>query len=155
MKIDYYGDDPSRLLIYREVWIRDGEGRLRDYEVMEVTPRPPRILLSLRGVERVEDVLPLLGRTIFIPKRLLPELGPGEFYWFEIVGMDVETEDGRRIGQVKEIIPTLANDVYVVKGKNREIYLPAIDDVILGIDRRRRIIRVKRTEGLWEKDDEV
>lgn len=155
MKADYYGDDPRRLLVYREVFIRDSCGRLRGYEVRDVTPQPPRILLSLRGIERIEEVIPLLGRTIFISKRSLPELEPGEYYWFEILGMMVETVDGRRIGPVKEILPTPANDVYVVEGKGGEICLPAVEAVIESIDRSNRIIRVRRTEGLWEKEDEI
>ncbi len=155
MKIDYYGEDPGRLSVYREVLIQDGQGRLRGYEVVEATPQPPRILLSLRGIERIEDVLPLLGRTIFIRKRSLPELEPGEYYWFEILGMVVATEEGRTIGKVKEIVPTPAHDVYVVEGKRREISLPAVEAVIRCIDRSKRIILVRRTEGLWEKDDEV
>lgn len=155
MKVDYYGEDPGRLLIYQTILIRDENGRLQGYEVLEAIPQPPRILIRLRGIERMEDTLPLLGRTIFIPKGSLPEPGPGEFYWHEILGMDVEIEDGRRIGKVKEIIPTLANDVYVVKGRKREICLPAIAEVIQRIDRQERVIRIKRTEGLWERDDEV
>jgi 16S rRNA processing protein RimM len=155
MKIDYFGDDPGRLLVYRQVLIEDDRGRLRSYEVLEVTPQPPRILLSLRGIDRIEDVLSLLGRRIFIPKKSLPELEPGEFYWFEILGMDVETEEGQKIGKVKDIIPTAAHDVFVLEGKTREICLPAGAAVIQGIDRTARIIRGRRMEGLWEKDDEV
>ncbi|MBM4322991.1 MAG: ribosome maturation factor RimM, partial [Deltaproteobacteria bacterium] len=74
---------------------------------------------------------------------------------FEILGMTVETEGGRRIGTVKNIFPTGANDVYVVAGKRKEIFLPAIEEVIRKIDCQRKVIRVARMEGLWEEEDEI
>jgi 16S rRNA processing protein RimM len=69
--------------------------------------------------------------------------------------MNVETEKGKRIGRVKEIFPTGANDVYVVEGKRGEILLPATEEVIQSIDLQRGVLRVIRLEGLWEDEDEV
>jgi 16S rRNA processing protein RimM len=69
--------------------------------------------------------------------------------------MAVETEEGKRIGKVKEILPTGANDVFVVEGKRGEIFLPATGQVIQSIDRKRGLMKVIRMEGLWEEEDEV
>jgi len=155
MKLEYFGEDLTQFSFYREVLIEDRTGKLQPYDVLEATPQPPRILLRLKGVERVEDVMPLLGKEVLVRKEALPELGEGEYYWFEILGMGVETEEGQKIGTVKEIIPTPAHDVYVVEGKRGEIYLPVIEGVVRSIDRKKGVIRVIRMEGLWEKEDEV
>jgi len=69
--------------------------------------------------------------------------------------MVVETEKGERIGRVKEIFPTGANDVYIVEGKRGEIFLPATEEVIQSIDIEKGRMKVIRMEGLWEKEDEV
>jgi 16S rRNA processing protein RimM len=69
--------------------------------------------------------------------------------------MVVETEKGKRIGRVREIFPTGANDVYVVEGKRREIFLPATEEVIQSIDIKKGRMKVIRMEGLWEEEDEV
>ena len=69
--------------------------------------------------------------------------------------MKVETEEGKRIGKVKEIFTTGANDVYIVEGKRGEILLPAIEEVIQNIDLKRGVMKVVRMEGLWEDEDEV
>jgi 16S rRNA processing protein RimM len=69
--------------------------------------------------------------------------------------MAVETEDGKRIGKIKEILPTGANDVYVVEGKRKEIFLPATEEVIQSIDIKNRRMTVLRMDGLWEEEDEV
>ena len=135
IKVQYYGDDLSQFLRYRKV-IRPGRKRQpEDLRVVEVAPQPPLLILQLKGIERIEDVRPLVGKEILIRKDVLPDLEEGEYYWVDLLGMEVETEEGRRIGTVKEIFPTGANDVYVVEGKRGEIFLPATEEVIKSIDR--------------------
>ena len=155
IKVDYFGDDAGRFHLYRTVFIRDVTGKPRSYEVLEVTPQPPRLILRLRDVETLEEARTLVGKEILIEKESLADLPEGDYYWFEILGMEVVTEEGGWLGKVKEILPTGANDVYVVQGKKREISLPAVEGVIRSIDRDGRVITVAWMEGLWEREDEV
>jgi 16S rRNA processing protein RimM len=155
IKVDYFGGDLSRFPPYREVFIRNHVGRPRAYEILEVIPQPPRLILQLKGIERREEVEPLLGKEILIERRFLPDLQEGEYYWLDILGILVETQEGRRLGRVKEIFPTGANDVYVIEGKRREIFIPATEEVIQNIDVKEGRMRVIRMEGLWEEEDEV
>jgi 16S rRNA processing protein RimM len=73
----------------------------------------------------------------------------------DLLGMSVETQGGKKIGRVKEIFSTGANDVYVVEGKRGEIFLPATEEVIQSVDRERGVMKVSRKDGLWEEEDEV
>jgi 16S rRNA processing protein RimM len=155
MKLEYFGEDLTQFSFYREVLIEDKTGELKTYDVLEATPQPPRILLRLEGVGRIEDVMPLLGKEVLVRKEALPELKEGEYYWFEILGMVVETEEGREIGTVKEILSTAAHDIYVVEGKRKEIYLPVTEEVIRSIDREKGVVKAIWMEGLWEKEDEI
>ncbi len=154
IKVDYFGAPPDRFL-YQKVFIKDNAGRPEPFEVLEITPQPPRLILKLKGIERIEETERLIGKEIFVRREDLPEPEEGEYYWFDILGMAVETEKGKKIGTVKEIFPTGANDVYIVEGKRGEIFLPAIGKVIQSIDRQRKVIRVVRMEGLWEEEDEI
>jgi 16S rRNA processing protein RimM len=155
IKVVYFGEDLSRFADYPEILIQDSAGRPQSYEVLEVVLQPPRLILRLKGVESIEAVEPFLGKEILIRKEQLPDLKEKEYYWFDILGMAVETEEGKGIGRVKEILPTGANDVYVVEGKRGEICLPATTEVIRSIDVERRVIKVIWMEGLWEREDEV
>jgi 16S rRNA processing protein RimM len=155
IKVDYFGEDLNHFHLYREVFIKNRVGRFQAYEILEAVPQPPRFILRLKGIERIEEVEPLVGKEILIERRSLPDLKEGEYYWFDILGMVVETEKGKRIGRVKEIFPTGANDVYVVEGKRGEIFLPATGEVIQSIDIEKGRMKVTRMEGLWEKEDEV
>jgi 16S rRNA processing protein RimM len=155
MKVEYFGEDSHHFSLYRKVFIMGGKGRPEPYEILEAIPQPPRLILRLKGIEKIEEAEPLIGKEILIKKEGLPELGEKEYYWVDILGMKVETEEGKRIGKVKEIFTTGANDVYVVEGKRGEILLPAIEEVIQNIDLKRGVMKVVRMEGLWEDEDEV
>ena len=155
VKVEYYGVDLLAPSLYREIFIEDERGSPEAYEVLEAIPQPPRLILRLKGIERIEEAESLTGREIFVKREALLELGEGEYYWVDILGVEVETREGKRIGKVKEIFPTGANDVYVVEGKRGEILLPATEEVIQSIDIEKRVMKVVRKEGLWEDEDEV
>ena len=155
VKIVYFGEDPGGFHHYREILVRDSQGIPRVYEVEEVVSCPTHLILRLKGIGRREETHLLLGREILVPREALPPLEEGEYFWFEIVGLTVETQEGKTIGTVKEVLATGANDVLVVEGKGRELHLPVTKEVIRKIDREKRIIQVIRMKGLWEDEDEV
>jgi 16S rRNA processing protein RimM len=155
VKVEYFGEDLDQVRLYREILIEDIKGNLRTYEILEAIPQPPRVILRLKGIERREEVEPLVGKEVLIKREALPVLEQGTYYWMELIGMAVETEEGKRIGRVKEIFPTGANDVLIVEGKRGEILLPATEEVIQNVDRTKGVVRVTRMEGLWEAEDEV
>jgi len=155
MKVEYFGENLQQFSFYREVFIEGEKGRPEPYEVLEAIPQPPRLILQLKGIEKIEEAELLIGKEILIEKEALPELEEREYYWMDILGMKVETEEGKRLGRVKEILPTRANDIYIVEGKRGEILLPATEEVIQSINLKRRVMKVIRLEGLWEEEDEV
>jgi 16S rRNA processing protein RimM len=91
----------------------------------------------------------LNGSELYINREDAPELPEGVFYYSDIIGLKVITDDDREIGVLKDIYETGANDVYsVVNEDGKEILLPAIDDVILSTDLEEGIIRVHMLDGL-------
>jgi 16S rRNA processing protein RimM len=155
MKVEYFGDDSAHFSQLREIFIEAESGRVRGYEILSAVPQPPGFILRLKGVDAREGIEKLIGREILVRKEALSHLEEGEYYWFDILGMEVRTEEGKRIGRVKEIFPTGANDVYIIEGERREIDLPATEEVIRHIDIEKRVMTVRRIEGLWEDEDEV
>ena len=150
-----YSGDLEGFRLYHEILVGDSQGNPRPYEIEEVIPHPPWLILRLKGISKREETHPLLGREILVREEALPELKEGEYFWHEILGLTVETLEGKKIGKVKEVIPTGANDVFVVEGKRRDICLPATEGVVRSIDREKRVMKVLWMEGLWEKEDEV
>jgi 16S rRNA processing protein RimM len=84
----------------------------------------------LDNVASLDSAKFLVGAEIFVSKKLLPHLPPGEYYWFELMGLNVETEDGKFVGKVARIFPTGSNDVYVVRNGRGELLIPATFEVV-------------------------
>jgi len=72
-----------------------------------------------------------------------------EYLVKDILGLQVITEDGERLGKVVDVYLLPANDVYVVESGDQEILLPAIEDVIKKVDLEDGSLVVARIEGLW------
>jgi 16S rRNA processing protein RimM len=76
-------------------------------------------------------------------------LDEGEVYLYQLIGMTVQTDDGRELGQITEVLETGANDVYIVKSPDYgEVLIPATDETILETNAETRRIVVKLPEGL-------
>ncbi|MBI1797673.1 MAG: 16S rRNA processing protein RimM [Candidatus Eisenbacteria bacterium] len=86
------------------------------------------------------------GRLLTEPKRL-PDPGPDATYTFQLVGLDVVTEDGGPVGQVAEVWPTPANPVLVVRGRG-EVLIPAVPDFVKTVDLEARRIVVRLLPGM-------
>lgn len=107
-------------------------------------------LLTFEGRPSIEDVEPFKGSVLKVHESHLGELDEGEFYFYEIVGCEVKTVSGETIGKVTEVLTPGANDVWVVKGDNKEFYIPYINDVVKSIDKDKKLIVIEPMEGLLE-----
>lgn len=90
----------------------------------------------------------LAGKELLIPVDRLPVLPEGEYYHFQLLGLSVETTDGRELGILSNILETGSNDVYVVECDGRELLVPALEDVIREVDLDLKKMIVDLPEGL-------
>jgi len=110
-----------------------------------------RYLIALQKHGDRNSVEYLRNKMMFIKSDSLPELGDGEYFHHDLIGMTVYDMENTQIGLVSEIITTGANDVYVIAPNvrdNKEILLPAIRSVIKNINLDEKRIVVKMPEWL-------
>jgi 16S rRNA processing protein RimM len=106
-------------------------------------------LLTFEGYMNINQVEKFKGSILKVPEEQLSELDEGEYYYHEIIGCNVFSEEGQEIGKVKEIISTGANDVWVLSRKGqKDALIPYIDDVVLDIDLENQKIVIHVMEGL-------
>jgi len=105
------------------------------------------VIITLAGVDTLEAAAKLLRKTLDIPASRLRQLPEGQYYHFDIIGMEVQTIEGAVLGKVTEIL-NCGNDVYVVRGKGKEVLIPAIKDVVKSIDLKTKRIVIEPIEGL-------
>lgn len=146
--MDVQTDFPERLRAGTKVFLGDEHTAIK---ISSTRPHGTSLLVAFRGLITPEAVGHLRNTWVYVSAADRPPLPEGQVYHHEILGMSVITDDGRALGELTEILSTGANDVYVVTAEDKkEILLPAIPDVILGIDAAKREIKVHLLEGLIE-----
>lgn len=118
-------------------------------EIATVRNHKQFILVSFKGMQNINDVEKYKGMDLLVADADLQDLEDGEFYYKDIIGAEVVTEDGGFVGKVKEIFETGANDVWVVSRAGKDdLLLPMIDDVIKEVDVENQKITIDLLEGL-------
>lgn len=93
------------------------------------------VLMKFSGIDTPEEAERLRGATVEIPASQAVPLPPGQFYLFEVIGLEVRTPEGQAIGRVVDVLRTGSNDVYVVRPpEGPEMLLPAVDSCVQKID---------------------
>ena len=93
----------------------------------------------------------LRGATLFIPEARLPALSANEYYSYELLGIEVVTEDGKPLGKLGRIFNNGAHDVYEVRdAAGREVLIPAVDSIVLSVDLGARRMTVRLLEGMLD-----
>jgi len=123
----------------------------RRYRVLESSRQKGQILLGLEGVQTRDQAEALIGQELKGEVNRFPPLPEGEYYWFQVLGLPVlNAANGARLGYLQEIIPTPAHDVYVVRQGEKELLLPAVEEVITEINLKEGWIKVLPPPGLLE-----
>ena len=132
----------------RSILVRDLRGHEASYEINWVKPHTGTPLISFKGITNHDQSKALIGGELFIPQSELPELDGDTYYWFELIGIEVYTKSEEFLGRIESIIETGSNDVYVVKGHEKEVLIPALESVVLEIDLQHKRMQVDLPEGL-------
>ena len=105
-------------------------------------------LVFLEGVPDRNAAETYSGLEVFVHRSDIPEAGEGEYYYADLVGMEVFTEEGKLVGRVDNVFSTGGNDVLETSGPLGEVLIPAIESVIIRIEPEKRKITVRLMEGL-------
>lgn len=152
IKVHSYAESLSVFEQGSPILIASAKGFEKILTIKWVKPHGRVVLLSLKGIENRNLAKTLIGSELFVKRDSLPKLVEGSYYWFDIIGLAVFTNDEKYIGRVESVIPTGSNDVYVVKDthkdRDNEILIPAIEPVVLKIDLGQKKMIVDLPEGL-------
>ena len=124
-------DFPERFENLKQVYVEDA---LLDIE--SVKYHKQFVIIKFKQCPVREEAASLTGRLIYIDKKDAVPLEEGEYYTFDIIGLEVFDVDGNTLGNVTEVLKTGSNDVYVVsqKGQAKQLLVPALKAVVKEID---------------------
>lgn len=108
-------------------------------------------LLTFEGYPNVNDVEPLRDGILKINESQLTDLDEGEFYFHEIIGCTVFTDEGEEVGIIREILTPGANDVWVVKrSSGKDVLIPYIEQIVKEVDIEAQKVIITPMEGLLD-----
>lgn len=132
IKVQPFTQEREGLLDYQEWWLGT-DGDWRRHRVVESAVQGSMVIARLDGIDDRDVAAGLKGRDIAIPRAAMPQSREGEFYWNDLLGLQVRNKEAVEFGQVVNILETGANAVLVVRGET-EVLVPFIQDVVLKVD---------------------
>lgn len=146
MLMDVLTDFPERLSPGVQVFV--GEDH-RPCLIRSARWQMNAMLVTFQGFNDPEAVGALRNLLVTVRADEIPALEDGEYYHHECLGMAVVDETGERIGVITEILESSAHDIFVVEtGQNKEVLIPATDEVMLKVDVQRGEMQVRLLPGL-------
>jgi 16S rRNA processing protein RimM len=108
-------------------WVIESGGYAGQHRVLASRIQGSVLTVRLEGIDDRDAAIALRGAVISVPRKAFPPALPGEYYWADLVGMDVITESGCLLGKVSGLMETGANDVLEVRG-DRNRLVPFVRD---------------------------
>ena len=109
------------------------------------------VILKFKGLDNINDVEMWRQKDLLITRDQAVKLNPDENFIVDLIGLTVLTDEGETLGEMKDVLQTGANDVYIVKTcAGKEVLLPAIKDCILNVDLEKGEMLVHILPGLLD-----
>lgn len=146
LRVEILTDYPEHLAAVPTLYVG---AEHRPYSLSGVRFHQRAMLLTLEGCTTRDDAEALRGSLVEIAVTDAIPLEEDEYYHFQVIGMQVETDAGAVLGHIVDVFTAPgANDVFVVHGPQGEILLPVIEDVILKLDVKAGRVLVHMLPGL-------
>ncbi|MDJ0833099.1 MAG: ribosome maturation factor RimM [Gammaproteobacteria bacterium] len=129
----YSNTSPRENIVTYSPWVLEQAG---EQKTVEVTGKRQgkNVIAQLAGIDDRDQAIGLSGARILIRSEQLPQLEQGEFYWSQLIGLDVVSTEDQAFGRVDHMLETGANDVMVVQGDRERLIPFVMDEVVKQVD---------------------
>jgi 16S rRNA processing protein RimM len=136
MRVEVLTELPERLTWLERVYLsRDPDDENpQPATITGVRFHKGQALLTLEGTGSREEADALRSTYLLVPVGEAIPLEEDEYYLYQLEGLEVVTDEGERLGVIKEVLETGANQVFVVAGPAGELLLPNTQEVVQEID---------------------
>lgn len=152
VKVQVFGDDPQAWARMPCWWLgadeQASDAAWQERQLSECQTHGKGLIVRFVGIEDRSAAERLAGLYVGAPREALPETANNEFYWADLIGLDVVNKAGERLGRVAELVRTGAHEVLDVRDEaGNQRLLPFVAAVIKEVDLVARRIRVD-----WGRD---
>ncbi|MDX1432665.1 MAG: ribosome maturation factor RimM [Gammaproteobacteria bacterium] len=139
--------EPAERLLDYSPWLLEGAGEPRRLAPEQGRPHGEGLVAKLAGIDDRDQAMALVGADISVAREQLPALAEGEYYWVDLIGLEVVNREGRSLGRVADLMATGANDVLRVTGERERLIPFVTHDVVLAVD-----LAAGRIDVDWDPD---
>lgn len=141
-------DDPARYKKLKKVMLDTGKEQL-PLEIQGVKFFKQFVILKFKGIDNINDIEKYKRCPLLVAREDAIPLEENEYFIADMIGMEVQTEDGEIFGTLKDVIETGANDVYVIESvMHGEVLVPAIKECILDVNIEEQKMKIHLLDGL-------
>jgi 16S rRNA processing protein RimM len=137
---------PRKNILSYQPWHIQVEGEWLTLYITNGREQGKTIVAQLKDINDREQAVPMIGVDLYIEKSQLPKLSNGEYYWEDLIGLEVITQIGVDLGRVSSLVDTGSNHVLIVNGK-KEHWVPYIEPFLVSVDIIKKQIVVD-----WDED---
>lgn len=150
LKVHSFSGNLESLQAANNVTLKSKDGKLQEFGLKSVTPHAGKLMIGLKGLDDINLVQPFVGSEICLLRSQLPIPEDNEYYWCDLIGLNVFTVEGMELGTIADIFETGSSDIYVVRGTEHEYLIPAIANVISSVDLEGGKMLVTPLEGMLD-----
>lgn len=143
-------DDLDRFKILKKCFIRTPK---EDIWVEKNTCKffKNMVILSFKEFKDINEIEKYKGCDLYVDREDAVPLKEDEYYISDVLGMEIITEDGEKLGVLEDVMQTAANDVFVIRLINdKELLMPVIKDCVLDMNYETGVITVRLMKGMLD-----
>lgn len=144
VRVQPWADSPDFLCQFKTLYVDKAHWPIR---VERARVHKNMVILKLEGVTDVNGALAMRNAVLYIDRKdaNLPE---GSFFLADLMNMEVRDTQGKVLGKIADVLTLPANNVYVVRGGEREIMIPAVDQFVKEVNVDEGYMTVTLIEGM-------
>lgn len=151
VKVYPYTDYPERFEELEGVYAED-----EWLEIERVRYQKNVVIVKFAGSDDRNRAESLRDRFLTIDRKDLRQLEEDEYFIFDLIGLEAQDQEGKRLGRVSDVIQNTAQDLYEIETDSGKKYLiPAVREFVTEIDINHGIMKIKPIEGLFGDQEEV
>ena len=150
VRIALLTDDPKRFDGLQTVWIGNDEASAERHTISASRIERSSVVLKLSEIGSRTAADAQQGKYVFVEGRDAVKPKKGSYFIHDLIGMKVLTDEGRHVGAVRDVMHLPANDIWIVMNGMKELLIPAVKEVVVSVDDKRREIVIHAVEGLLE-----
>jgi 16S rRNA processing protein RimM len=139
--------EPRENIVHYQPWYLRCDNEWQARRLAEGNGHGKGVIARLEACEDRDQAVALMNCEIGVRRDQLPATRPGEYYWNDLLGLDVVTLQNEALGKVDHLLETGANDVLVVMGDRERLIPFVLNDIVMHVDLEAGVIRVD-----WDKE---